>query len=358
MICPNFNIEEVFNGFNEIVKALGGKPMTEEEFKSSELRNKRTGRNYSAMEAAYKIYHRNNGNMLDFAPNGQSSILFQSLLQHFNGDRTKAIKAKSNVYSDRFFNWFGDWTSENKENTSKVVDENGEPLVVWHGTDAKFDKFDNSKNNKSYKGFFFTDSKTMSSTYGNTQMPVFLNIGDMYYILGDGKNWNQLYVSEKTVAKNIYDRIRIHRNNMKILLDSGKIDKQTYEYWDNKFYKNLDKYNNIGHGFLNSIKRIILDFKLKSFNNIQGDLYKSTRDLEKVLEYDLEDVNIIFKSIVDYGARYVKHNFEPNDVFVVTNPNNIKHVENLGTWNPADQNIYHYKPAESKQTSKLEEYLD
>ncbi|WP_277045363.1 hypothetical protein [Sharpea azabuensis] len=36
--CPNYNIKEVFDGFNEIVEALGGKPMTAEEFKSGELR--------------------------------------------------------------------------------------------------------------------------------------------------------------------------------------------------------------------------------------------------------------------------------------------------------------------------------
>jgi len=37
------------------------------------------------------------------------------------------------VYSNDFWNWFGNWTEEDKSNVSKVVDENGEPLVVWHG---------------------------------------------------------------------------------------------------------------------------------------------------------------------------------------------------------------------------------
>jgi len=52
------------------------------------------------MEAVYKMYHRNNGNMPDVAPNGEHSILFDSLLEYFNGYRKAAIKAKSNVYSD------------------------------------------------------------------------------------------------------------------------------------------------------------------------------------------------------------------------------------------------------------------
>ena len=109
MFCPNYKNNEVFTGFNEIIEALGGTPMTEEEFRSSELRNQREGLDYSAMEAAYKIWHRNGGNTIDKAPNGQTSILFQTLLGHFNGDRQAAIQAKSKVYSDNFINWFGDW---------------------------------------------------------------------------------------------------------------------------------------------------------------------------------------------------------------------------------------------------------
>ena len=110
MFCPNYKIQEIKDGFNEIVEALGGQPLTDEEFRSSELRNQRTGVNYSAMESAYKIYHRNGGNMLDMTPSGKHSVLWDTLLDYFDGDRAKTIVAKSNVYSDEFFNWFGDWT--------------------------------------------------------------------------------------------------------------------------------------------------------------------------------------------------------------------------------------------------------
>lgn len=40
------------------------------------------------------------------------------------------------------------------KNTSKVVDENGEPLVVYHGTKAEFAIFEASHNHKANKGFF------------------------------------------------------------------------------------------------------------------------------------------------------------------------------------------------------------
>lgn len=55
------------------------------------------------------------------------------------------------VESDAFKAWFGD---------SKVVDENGAPLVVYHGTNADFEAFDPARVGSAYgvdeAGFFFT----------------------------------------------------------------------------------------------------------------------------------------------------------------------------------------------------------
>ena len=52
------------------------------------------------------------------APNGKSTNLNE---KQWVQVRTKAFK-----------DWFGDWEND-PENASKVVDENGEPLVVYHG---------------------------------------------------------------------------------------------------------------------------------------------------------------------------------------------------------------------------------
>ncbi|MDX8383125.1 MAG: hypothetical protein R8M45_03520, partial [Ghiorsea sp.] len=60
------------------------------------------------------------------APNGKPSKL--NARQHAQV-RTLAFKK-----------WFGDWES-NPENASKVVDENGEPRVVYHGTSGDFNSF-------------------------------------------------------------------------------------------------------------------------------------------------------------------------------------------------------------------------
>ena len=55
------------------------------------------------------------------------------------------------VRTDAFKNWFGDWENS-PETASKVVDENGEPMVLYHGTYENFNVFKSKKN-------FFTPSK-------------------------------------------------------------------------------------------------------------------------------------------------------------------------------------------------------
>lgn len=64
------------------------------------------------------------------APNGKKSNLNE--------------KQWVQVRTKRFKKWFGDWIND-PTNASKVVDENGEPLVVYHGTGTKFDTFDKAK---------------------------------------------------------------------------------------------------------------------------------------------------------------------------------------------------------------------
>ena len=58
-----------------------------------------------------------------------------------NGNDTNLTEKQwLQVRTPQFKEWFGDWEN-NPENASKVVDENGEPLVVYHGTGAEFDVF-------------------------------------------------------------------------------------------------------------------------------------------------------------------------------------------------------------------------
>lgn len=83
--------------------------------------------------------------------------------------------------NDNFYKWFGD---------SKVVDSQGNPLVVYHGTDNEFVEFskstigDNhwqSKSDAYGGGFFFTDRKNKVFKKKNI-MEVYLKIENPYLI--------------------------------------------------------------------------------------------------------------------------------------------------------------------------------
>ncbi len=83
------------------------------------------------------------------APNGKPSNLTP---EQYKLVRTPAFKS-----------WFGDWEND-AENSSKVVDSNGEPLVVYHGTYIK-----NKKKNGIYTELntstYFTDQKLTAEKY-------------------------------------------------------------------------------------------------------------------------------------------------------------------------------------------------
>ena len=61
---------------------------------------------------------------------------------------------------------------------SKIVDENGEPLVVYHGSDADFNVFDRTKGrtNMDIQGMFFSPWELDSKGYGANVRAFFLNI--------------------------------------------------------------------------------------------------------------------------------------------------------------------------------------
>lgn len=95
-----------------------------------------------------------------------------------NGEPTNLTEDQwLTVRTEAFKNWFGDWENDPK-NASKVVDENGEPLVVYHGTDAEFDVFDASKTraNMDIQGNFFSPWKEDAQGYGENVRAFFLNI--------------------------------------------------------------------------------------------------------------------------------------------------------------------------------------
>ena len=154
IICPNLHLPDVAREFNEIKAATSEK-------------------------AAYHIWSANNGNGIDKAPNGAQSKLFNDLLRLTNGNREEAIRLKAKVYGNSFKEWFGDWQND-PENASKVVDENGEPLIVYHGGQKGINVFLNRDENPNYEklaeDFFYPVTKYVKIQGIDEKFPLMLNV--------------------------------------------------------------------------------------------------------------------------------------------------------------------------------------
>lgn len=106
------------------------------------------------------------------APNGQpTNLTEQQWLQ---------------VRTPEFKQWFGDWENS-PETASKVVDENGEPQVVYHGTSSQFTRF-KLGGGLLGRGVYLTDRYEEAQNYAGsrsqdnegTVMPLFANIREMF----------------------------------------------------------------------------------------------------------------------------------------------------------------------------------
>ena len=114
--------------------------------------------------------------------------LFNNFLkENINTDLTK---------TPAFKKWFGNWEND-PENSSKVVDERGNPLIVYHGGNSEFDHFDfekistNSNNYGHYGyGFYFSKYRKEAQTYGNIIYECFLNIKKPF--TGTDEEYNML----------------------------------------------------------------------------------------------------------------------------------------------------------------------
>lgn len=113
------------------------------------------------------------------APNGSDTNLNE---RQWAQVRTKAFK-----------DWFGDWEND-PENASKVIDENGEPKVVYHGSRSKsrINVFEEMYE----KGTFFSTSKNVGSIYSSNNpdnlYSAFINAKNPLIVDNKGKDWNKI----------------------------------------------------------------------------------------------------------------------------------------------------------------------
>lgn len=206
-----------------------------------------------------------NGTFLK-APNGKQSNLSEDLWL--------------TVRTDSFKNWFGDWEND-PQNASKVVDENGEPLVVYHGTKAEFSIFNESTEGGLGRGIYFTEDESFAKGVNPKVVSVFLNIKNPYmadYPINNKENakireegydgiyhkQNKFWVAfDSKQVKSINNRGTFDRNNPDIYLQEGfHGGGKDFDNFDLNYVLTGEGYNVHGWGvYITKYKKLAEDYR-------------------------------------------------------------------------------------------------
>lgn len=260
------------------------------------------------------------------------------------------------VESSYFKKWFGD---------SKVVDEDGKPLVVYHGTRDVFDTFDVNKKGKASDtarvGFWFSDRENFAENFardiwwGEQEKPVVMPV---YISMQNPKIYEKKSISkeELNAARDKVDEIE---NKIKELNQQfNKIVQET-----GSFYKATEAVEK---------PRELLKAELKEAKNVYAELrysdpYEQLRtDIRKMEGGNAEDANfgglgMVLKDpesverfvdklkkegydgIIIKGTHFDSEAAEAdnNNQYAVFYPEQIKSVNNRGTFDAENPNIYY-----------------
>ena len=186
--CPNKNSEEwklLVSNIGEI-EAYGIFIANSEEVPEMSI-CKEIVKKYNKVD---NIQYNSQGEVL--APNGNVSKLYKDI-EKLEGvtNKQQALQLYKQTRSKEFKEWFGN---------SKVMDENSEPLIVYHGSKAQFDIFDNKGRinfdtiNSIESTYFFTDNTIQVKNYGDIIYPVFLKIINPKHEISSGEYINDMDV--------------------------------------------------------------------------------------------------------------------------------------------------------------------
>lgn len=199
------------------------------------------------------------------------------------------------VRTPEFKTWFGDWEND-PENASKVVDSNGEPLVVYHGTyvENPFYIFDFNKadlgfhfgtyeqaKNRSETKLFFKGHKSILNSF-------FLNIRNIYEVTDIGEweypqRYLDMFMSDNLISETDAKKLGFLR--MYDRKDNSKIRDYLLKKHGNKIgFEYNNKYEGKGKSYIvlepNQIK--LADGSNTTFDGNNPDIrYKNGGSIKK-----------------------------------------------------------------------------
>lgn len=243
-------------------------------------------------------------------------------------DETKGVQEKNEssrgLKYSKSLDSEGNALTENQEAffaESKARDENGDLMVLYHGTASDFNIFSHSKigeTGSSYGyGFYFTDNKDIAKSYGNNMKKVYLNITKPISNTNKNITKSQLKILLK----------QLDSTGEGMLSDFDDVSYRGYDYVLNKATEQLLKYND---NDLDIISEII---------NINGGA-SSSQDLYKTLS-----------NVLGYDGVITKYH-TGDMVYVAFNANQIKNINNL---NPTETDDIRYSNRLDSEENPLTE---
>lgn len=269
----------------------------------------------------------------------EDNLLFQSDRQEYTQDTINidgvekpALNSEGNYLGRteeeirNFYKWFGD---------SKVVDEEGKPLVMYHGTREfkfgkelpSFDTFDRNKlrSGQNAVGFYFSENKDFAKNFGTRIMPVYLKIDNPQIYNNGEPTVKELVLEQKEVDNAKSDNTKYLA--YKILQDTKKYTDSYDKFVMDIYHKsNLIPYQNRRDGNYNDAVNLGIEKSKEIANNYVN-----------ILKSENKDGVIIQNTIIDSNSNKGNRNTQ----FVVFDSNQIKSVDNRGTYNSDTGNIYY-----------------
>lgn len=288
-----------------------------------------------------------------------------------NGERI----AQSEPALRNFYKWFGD---------SKVVDEQGRPIVMYHGTSNTFDSFDPTTFGYATdsgffgSGFYFTPIESEARYYGRIVMPVYLKIekpfivstGGYYSGLYDNlfEGGGQLLKDLGLLAENDLKNFNKYERLKKEFLKNAKVEKiYTYDakhnevqVWRASFEKNGRSYESNSYRPWEEVGyNEKADTKENALNNAWGE-YAHFNDLNFLIQ-DLSFTDYIrTNGLAEELSNIIKaRGYDgtiAGDEHIVFEPSQIKSVNNRGTYSSDTGNIYKQTQMQAKTTGGKDTY--
>lgn len=341
-------IEEIFNELNELPDDFNDEKYLERLMKEVDILSKARDGILTDAEREEAIQFANilqqNGE-IEFANELKEILnieggeqLFQSV--SLAGAENNEIEAAKKEWQEKgteskyFKKWFGN---------SKVVDKNGKPLVVYHGTENNFRIFKNTGKSRQIGanvGFFFTDSQNMAKQYANDT-----RVMDVYLSLK-----NPLIVEPNSVIEIFGEKIEItDAFDFFTQLDIRQSEQETKEELLKLGYDGIIlRDTNVDTPFMKDIHDVYVAFdntQIKAVNN-RGTFDAENPNIYYQSEIDRENIETSFGDTLENITDAVKA-----DVLNIAVENNLSEDE----FSFEDIRVYgSYSKGQNKDTSDLD----